>query len=178
MSRKTKCTPLRENYDSASLRTAIENVNSTNPPDVPKPAGRPESSPTIHGFTLQPVSVGLTLALERVQSPLLNFVQIVVEEMARPGGADNSARIARAAARFEKLNPPLSALAETAFCFIHTPDFLRDLLDKGRPAFREAALREISDRLSPAHFNELLRAAAKFYAESFVAQKQIHPQPK
>jgi len=123
-------------------------------------AGEP---PQAHGFTLQPVTMGLHPLLVKIGSPLLDIVRILREEFSRDDGADVSTpELAAAAQRARLKNANLriaaeikaeeEALVETVFCFVTDVRELRQIMAKGREVFREVAMRKIGDRLHPAHF--------------------------
>ena len=125
-----------------------------------------------------PVTTGTRQVLDRIESPLLAFMKILQDELSPKNGGDSAARVAAAAARFEKSKPGLEGFVETVFCFIHPPDHLRGLLDQGRPVFRNAAMKEIADKLSPVAFDQLLVGVSKHFSGSLVAQRQPQPAEK
>jgi len=55
---------------------------------------------------------------------------------------------------------------ETVYCFLHPAKELRELLNRGRGAFREAAMDEVGE-LHPAVVADLARACARHFAASF-----------
>ena len=166
--------------EKAALEERVAKANLARSNPLPGPlreafAGEPR---TLHGFTLQPVAMGLQAILVRIKSPLLDVVRIMQEELTREDGADESTpelaarvragRFTKARSRLDRLKVAEEELVETVFCFVHPPDHLRGLLDQGRPAFREAAMREIGDRLHPAAVRDLEQAVSAHYAASFV----------
>ncbi|MGA3266835.1 MAG: hypothetical protein ABSE16_08430 [Verrucomicrobiota bacterium] len=137
-------------------------------------AGEPR---VVCGFTLQPVTMGLQALLVRINSPLLEVVRTMREELTREDGMDESTpelasqvraqRMERATKRIGALNPPQEAAVETVFCFVRPQAELRKALDAGRAAFREGAMQFVADKLHPLQFAELQRAVAEHYAASF-----------
>jgi len=134
--------------------------------------------PSLHGFTLQPVTMGLHPILVRLGSPLLEVIRILREELTRDDGADESTPDLAAAARTARLSRAQSrlatevkaeeeALVETVYAFTRPIAEIRALLNKGRDLFRETALRAIADRLHPAQFGELQQLVSRHYAASF-----------
>lgn len=145
-------------------------------------------APGAHGFTLQPVTMGLHPLLVKIGSPLLDVVRIMREELSAEDGADvstpellNAARAVRlqkAQARIAaEITADEEALVETVFCFVTDVKELRQIMAKGRDTFREVAMRAIGDRLHPAHFGELQRLVSAHYAGSF-ATALAHEAPK
>ena len=133
---------------------------------------------TVHGFTLQPVTMGLHPILVRIGSPLLEVIRIMREELTRADGADEStpallaaareARLAKALRRIEtEIKAEEETLVETVFAFLRPVAEIRALLNQGRAVFRETALRQVADKLHPAQFAELQRAVSTHYSASF-----------
>lgn len=136
----------------------------------------------VAGHTLQPVSLGLTANLERIQSPLLAVLRIMREEMMRgrededqepkakspDAKVDTAKRLAKAHKRIQsEIKSDIVAQVETAFLFITPQADVRKLLDSGRDKFREHVMIELGDKLHPAVLGELMRACAAHYAASF-----------
>lgn len=136
--------------------------------------------------TLQNVTLGLVANLTRINSPLLEVIRILREELSKPdslsasGGEGQGEVAAAAAAHQEKLKAAhlrieqeIAAqdeqIAETVFCFLHTPAQVRELLDRpdGRIAFRNAAMAELGDVLHPTKMAELQNTVAAHYSRSF-----------
>lgn len=122
------------------------------------------------GFTLQPISLGLTANLERIKSPLLDVLRIMREEikgeLKKPG--DLAKRLERAHTRIAKeIKAGDEAVVETVFIFVTPQEQVRKLLDAGPAVFRENAMRAIGDKLHPVKLGELQRACAAHYAASF-----------
>jgi hypothetical protein len=168
----------------AAMQDKIRKANAAHDNPLPGPlleafAGEPVR---LHGFTLQPVTMGLVALLKRLQSPLLAVVQVMREELTREDGADEStpelaartreARLAAANIRIAALSADDEALVETIFAFVHPVDRVRSLLNAGRDKFREAALAEIADKLHPLQVMELQQAVAAHYAGSFATAVQ------
>jgi len=142
--------------------------------------------PALHGFTLQPVGMGLVILLKRIDSPLLDVVRIMREELTREDEADESTpelATAARAARHARANARLAAeikaddetFVETVYCFVRPIAGIRALLASGRDKFREAAQRELGDRLHPAQFAELQAAVSAHYAQSFATAVHYEP---
>lgn len=133
--------------------------------------------PSVHGFSLQPVKMGLHVMLVKIGSPLLDVVKILREELTREDGVDVStpalsaaarqARLARANDRIAAMEADAEGLIETVFCFVRPLAALRKLWAAGRPAFREAAHAAIGDALTAGQFADLQRAVSAHYAASF-----------
>jgi hypothetical protein len=139
--------------------------------------------PQIHGYTLQPVTMGLHPILERINSPLLEVIRILREEMTRADGLDEStdelksvaiiARQKRAGERAVKeINSDQESNVETVFCFITPAPELRRLLADGRASFREAAMIRLGDKIHPAQFNDLQKMVSSHYIRSFATAVQ------
>jgi hypothetical protein len=131
-------------------------------------------APVVHGFKLQPVAMGLIMILKKIQSPLLEIVRIMREEFTRPPSGthgDDATRENVWTRINERLDKEVSAedeqFVETIFCFIHPLNEIRLLLNSGRAAFRERALREISDRVTTAQMADLQKAVSMHYRASF-----------
>lgn len=140
-------------------------------------------APVLHGFTLQPVTMGLHPLLVKLGSPLLDIVRIMREELGSQEGDAALTPEAASAARAERLQKAQArilteitadeeALVETVFCFVTATTELRQILAKGRDTFREVAMRTIGDRLHPAQFAELQQAVSAHYAASFATAIQ------
>ncbi len=134
--------------------------------------------PKLHGFTLQPVTMGLHPILVQIKSPLLEVVRILKEEMARADDLDTSttelktaalkARQQRAGERAQKELPnDPAASVETVFCFVTPASELRRLLAIGRPALTERAMEVVGDKLHPSEFAELQQLCSAHYVASF-----------
>lgn len=168
----------------AAMQAKIAAANRAQSEPLPGPlreAFAPEPQP-IHGYTLQPVEMGMAILLKRLNSPLLDVVRIMREELTRADDADEStpelaasaraARLARAQARLAaEMKADDEAFVETVYCFVKPSAEVRALLATGRDKFREAALREIG-KLHPVHFAELQAAVSAHYAGSFATAVQ------
>lgn len=131
-------------------------------------------------YKLQPVTLGMTANLERIKSPLLDMVRIMREVFSdqsrdregagnplaqRDGSVDDLLKKVTkrvAALKFEE-----EQIAETVFIFINPPKKVRQLLEGGPRAFREAAMDELGDKLHPAQMAALQRACSQHYVASF-----------
>jgi len=131
-------------------------------------AGSPQG---LYGLTFLPVTAGLAAMLERINSPLLPTFQIVVSNRDKP-----KAEVLRLLNRKVKAKP--EDFAETVFCFLHPPAELRGLLDKGRVAFREAAMAELADRMTVFQVARLYEAVTKYYLECFVTAVSYEAAPQ
>ena len=140
----------------------------------------------LHGFTLQPVEMGLLIILKRIGSPLLDVVRIMREELTREDDADEStpelaaaARTARQARAHARLVTELKAddesFVETVYCFVRPIAEVRALLATGRDKFRETAQREIGDKLHPKQFAELQAVVSAHYVASFATAVHYEP---
>ena len=121
-------------------------------------AGEPRH---LYGQTLQPVTAGLEAILTRIDSPLLPTFAVILASHGKP---PEEVRAAIEAA----VKPAPDALIETAFCFTRPARELRGLLDKGRLAFREAAMDAIGDKLNQVQLALLYKACSEHYAQCFV----------
>jgi hypothetical protein len=122
--------------------------------------------------------MGLHPILVQINSPLLEAVRILREEISRKDDRDEStpelaqqATLARGALAEQRIARELhaddAAQIETVFCFIHPAPELRQIMSKGREVFRETAQREIGDKLHPVQFAELQRRVNAWYLQSF-----------
>jgi hypothetical protein len=124
-------------------------------------------------FTLQPVTLGLAANLERIKSPLLDVVRVVREVFSRKSEnegqkpEDAQARLDLVKQKISELEFEEEQIAETVFVFINSPKRVRQLLEKGAHAFREAAMEEIGDKLHPTQMAALQRACSQHYVASF-----------
>ena len=172
----------------AALAARVEAANRAHAEPFPGPlhAAMVAAPPVVHGFTLQPVEMGLLILLKRLNSPLLDVVRILREELTRQDDADESTpelAAAARAARQKRANDRLTAeiktedenFVETVYCFVKPVAEVRALLATGREKFREAAQREIADKLHPVKFAELQAAVGEHYAASFATAVQYEP---
>ena len=157
--------------EKAALDARVEAFRraAANPVPGPLRAAYAAEPPSLHGFTLQPVTLGLHPLLVQLGSPLLELTRIVREEFTRVGGiVDEAAAIAAALKRIAvEVRPEIELLVETVFVFTRPVAELRFLLAAGREIFREVAMREIADRLHPVQFDELQQLVSQHYAASF-----------
>ena len=143
--------------------------------------------PSLHGFTLQPVTMGLHAILVRVKSPLLEVTRIIREELGRDDGADIATsaqkeavyqvRFTRAMERVKtEVQAEEEALVETVFAFLRPVAEIRSLLNAGAGLFRETALREVADKLTARQFQELQQLVSRHFTASFATA--VHYQAK
>ena len=125
--------------------------------------------PSLHGFTLQPVTMGLHPLLAQLGSPQLVITRFLREEFARAeAGVAEAVTLAAAFQRVaQEVRPEAELLVETVFAFTRPAAELRLILAHGRELFREVAMREIADRLHPGQFDELQQLVSRHYAASF-----------
>lgn len=140
--------------------------------------------PSLHGFTLQPVTMGLHPLLVKLNSPLLEIVRIMREALSDGIDGDKdltpeeatAARAARLIKAHRRIAAEVKAedetMVETVFAFVTPITDLRQILAKGRDVFREAALRAVGDKLHPVQFAELQQAVGAHYAASFATALQ------
>jgi hypothetical protein len=122
-------------------------------------AGEPR---TLHGFTLQPVTAGLVAFLARIHSPVFDVIRVLRQH------AEEKLTPAQLAAVLEtEIQSEPEAMIETVFAFVTPAKERRALLDRGRAAWREAALEVIGDRLHPTQLADLERAVGEHFAASF-----------
>ena len=166
--------------EKAALDQKVAAANHARGNPLPGPLREAFSGdpPVCHGFTLLPVATGLQAILQRTKSPVLDVARIIQEELHREDGADVStpelltkaraARMAKAQKRLNRIKATQEELVESIFCFIQPQEYLRELLDRGRSGFREAAMRKIGDKLHPLVVVELFQAVLAHYFASFV----------
>jgi hypothetical protein len=124
-----------------------------------------------HRFVLQPVSLSMAAALERIDSPLLKVVRIMREVLSGDTTTDakpqsQEERLATVHAKVSALTFESEQVAETIFIFVTPARQVRELLESGRERFREAAMESIGE-LHPAIVGQLERACAQHYVKSF-----------
>ena len=125
----------------------------------------------LYGFKLQPVTAGLEAVLTAVDSPLLPSFGIILSMRGKPE-KEVKAALAR------KIKPKPECFIETVFCFVKPARELRALLDKGRVAFREAAMAELGDKLNPLQVSLLYQAASEHYAQAFITAISYEAAPQ
>ena len=170
----------RELAEIETRRTAAIRASSVPLPGPLREAFAGEA-PTLHGFTLQPVKMRLHIILARLKSPLLDAVRIMREEMAREDGLDESTsaafqsavetRKARSRDRMAKEIPDDgTGFVETVFAFTRPAAEIDRLLNAGRDAFRELALKEVAEKLTLQEFGELQHLVGAWYVDSFATR--------
>ena len=112
-------------------------------------------------YTLRPVTAGLEAVLTRIDSPLLPTFGVILSMRGK-----SEKEVQRELAK--RIKPNAEAIPETVFCFLKAPPELRGLLDKGRTAFREAAMAELGDRVSSLEMARCYEAVSEHYAAAFV----------
>ena len=111
--------------------------------------------------TLKPVTAGLEAVLTRIDSPLLPTFGVILSHRGRP-----EAEIRKELNK--RIKPNAEAIPETVFCFIKAPAELRAILDKGRVAFREAAMGELGDRMGAVDMARMYEVCSEHYAAAFL----------
>lgn len=174
--------------EKAALELRIAAAASASAAPLPGPLREAFAgdAPAAHGFTLQPVSMGLHPLLVKIGSPLLDVVRIMREVLADghyegmtpdEAKAERARLLAVAQARIAaEITAEEEVLVETVFCFVTDVKDLRQIMAKGRETFREVAMRTIGDRLHPAHFAELQQLVSAHYAASFATALQHEAQ--
>jgi hypothetical protein len=120
------------------------------------------------GFILLPVSLGMTTALERADSPMLEVLRIYRKVMADPGPEERSQ-----AEMFREINRLVGEIesepeqvAETIFTFITPWRKVLELLESGRKVFRGAAMDALGE-IHPEVVARLERGCVQHYVRSF-----------
>ena len=160
------------------LRARIERAHSAVLPGALREAfgGADAAIATAEGtYPLQPVTLGLAANLERIKSPLLEVIRIMREVFgqgateSRPAGEEvtTEERLQRVKEKVGALEFEEAQIAETVFIFVNPQKRVRQLLEKGMKAFREAAMEELGDKLHPAQMAALQRACSQHYVASF-----------
>jgi len=173
-------TPVAERYPGYGAEVAaraerlalVDRANAATLPGALREAfaGDP---PSLHGFTLQPVTMGLHPILVRINSPLLEVVRIMREELSREDETDMAARQQRAVARAAKeVQAEEETVIETVYCFVTPAARLRELLRQGKEKFRETVMREFGDKIHPAQFADLQQLISTYYVKSFITAIQ------
>jgi hypothetical protein len=153
---------------------------------------------TAEGHKLEPVTLGMSANLERINSPLLAIMQIMREVYSEykeegnkegnpPAPDENHSPVKKAispaevlkevAKRIEKLKFEEEQCAETVLVFIKPQKQIRKLLDSGRDKFRETAMELLGDKLHPVQMAALQRACTQHYAVSFATIIQYGAPP-
>lgn len=112
-------------------------------------------------YILQPVTAGLEAVLTRIESPLLPTFGVLLANRGKP-----DKELKRLLEKRIKTNA--EAIPETVFCFLKRPPELRAILDKGRIAFREAAMAELGDQVSALELAGIYQQCAEYYASAFI----------
>jgi len=122
--------------------------------------------------------------LTGLDSPLLDAVRIMREELVRDNGSDDStpkarqaadkARMKRIDARIKKEITNIPAMMDTVYAFTQPAGDLERLLARGREEFHETAAAAL-DHLTPEQFHELTEAAAAWFMASFATKVQFEP---
>jgi hypothetical protein len=133
---------------------------------------------TAAGLPLRPMTLGDQITLTQIGSILLE-IRAEMATLADSGlelqaiGAELSKRLEQpkegqtAAARQAQIT---QSAIETVFLFTVPPPEGRKLLAKGLPAFREAAMAAVGDRLNEGQAEELLFALGKLLSQAIVTQ--------
>lgn len=161
----------REQWDRHQARVGATEEANAKP--LPGPlreafAGEPRR---VLGYELLPVTAGTEILLTRVESPLLPTFGIMLAH--RDKGQKEIQKLLE-----KKVKPAPESLVETVYCFVRPGRELRALLDKGRVAFREAAMAELGDKLNPLQLMKLYQACAEHYAAAFVTAVQYEAAPQ
>lgn len=121
-------------------------------------------------FTLQPVTMALLSALERLESKFIQMVTIIGDGYAKPvaEGEDPKKRGAAIMREIdEKLAPKARELVATAWCFINSIDTVENELELGPEHVRALALKDLGRKLNQIEFGKLNAAIMLHYVESF-----------
>lgn len=117
------------------------------------------------GHTLQPVNLGLISALERIDSPLIDMVEIIAAMKGR-----SSSEIAKAIKK--KLDPKIDILLATFWCFVTPLDDVELELEKGSASLMRRARKEIGRKHTPQELPKLNEAVLEHYVVSFSTAQQ------
>lgn len=125
-------------------------------------------TPTIHSFTIRPLTVGMLALLTRINSPLLDVAKVLRLNHEKPQE--------ELQAVLQTIPPPdPEAMTETVFVFTTPAAEVRQLLARGRDAFREAALTKVGDKLSPAQMADLETACGAQFFLGFATVVEFEP---
>jgi hypothetical protein len=124
--------------------------------------------PEIHGFKFQPFRVGTLALLERIKSPFVPMMKILADNSAVVEGESPADRSRRIYGIIEtKLKPTADQLIEAIFILVTPTKMIRELLDRGLPAFSAAAQEKIGDAVTPLQFNDLEAVAMAHFLRAY-----------
>jgi hypothetical protein len=124
------------------------------------------------GFNLYPVVAAHIIFLQKINSPLIEAMRLLLEladkpeavraeALKRAQGVKNTETASEAAARLR------TETVETFFIFTKPPAHIRALLKQGRDIFRETAMREIVDKIAIAGLQDIQEAIGEHFANGF-----------
>jgi hypothetical protein len=139
-------------------------------------AGEP---PACCGLTFQPVNAWLLAILTRLNSPLLDIIQLYrahAPEFAEASTDDEKAAVdKKLAAAVARIKVPAEAVIETVFAFVTDVEKCQELLDAG--TFRKSALAAIGKKFHPAQLAKIEAAIGRHFAGSYATALELESRP-
>jgi hypothetical protein len=154
--------PLRAAFAGGPRTVTLRVIGSPSPPRSGG-EGWGEVAQREHGeitYTLQPVSLALISALERIESPFIPMVEIIGANSGK--SSDEIARLIE-----QKLHPTTEQLIATVYCIVTEIDIVEAELDKGAEHFHKLARKVIGRAHHPADLGRLNEAILLHYVASF-----------